>query len=68
MAVVTITTTAPQDARLGPAFGKLLNGGGTASAAEVKTWLIAQLRSVVQAYEQQEAVNAIPPPAGFDPT
>lgn len=61
MATVTITTDAGQDARLGPAFGDLLvlrNGSGqarNATTAEVKAWLIAQLRATVQAYEDRLA-------------
>lgn len=68
MAIVTITTSAAQDARLGPAFGAALNLGRNATAAEVKAWLIAQLRSVVQQHETSEAVASITPPSDFSPT
>lgn len=67
MATVTITTTAPQDARLGPAFGDLLKLGRSATVAEVKAWLITQLRNAVQDYERQQAEAAISANA-FDPS
>lgn len=74
MASITITTTAPQDARLGPAFGDLLqvrNAQGqqrSATAAEVKDWLADQLRQVVQGYESRVAHAAVAAPASFDPS
>jgi hypothetical protein len=74
MATVTITTTAPQDARLGPAFGDLLqvrNASGQvrdATTAEVKVWLIDQLRAAVQNYEDRLAKAAVAAPAAFTPT
>lgn len=74
MATTTITTDAGMDARLGPAFGDLLglrNGSGqprTATTAEVKAWLIVQLRATVQAYEDRLAKAAVAAPASFDPT
>jgi hypothetical protein len=74
MATVTITTDATQDSRLGPAFGDLLqtrNGAGqprSATTAEVKAWLIVQLRQVVQNYEDRIAKTAVAAPASFDPT
>lgn len=68
MATVTITTTAPQDARLGPAFGDLLKLGGNATTAQVKQWLIDQLTNVVIQYEQQQAIKAIAAPGAFTPS
>jgi hypothetical protein len=74
MATVTITTTAPQDARLGPAFGDLLqvrNASGQqrdATSAEVKAWLITQLQQVVAAYEDRVTKAAIAAPSAFSPT
>ena len=68
MAAVTITTTAPQDARLGPAFGDLLKLGQNASTAQVKQWLIDQLTNVVIQYEQQQAIKALAAPGAFTPT
>lgn len=74
MATVTITTDAAQDARLGPAFGDLLqtrNGSGlvrSATTAEVKAWLIVQLQQVVQNYEDRLAKAAVAAPAAFTPT
>lgn len=73
MAAVTITTTAPQDSRLGPAFGDLLqvrNGSGqprNATTAEVKDWLIAQMRAVVVNYEDRVNRAAVAAPSSFDP-
>jgi hypothetical protein len=68
MATVTITTTAPQDARLGPAFGDLLHLGQNATTAQVKQWLIDQLTNAVIQYEQQQAIKAIAAPGVFTPT
>ena len=74
MASVTITTDAPQDARLAPAFGDLLqlrNASGqqrNATTAEVKAWLVARMREVVQNYEDKVAKAAVANPASFDPT
>lgn len=73
-ATLTITTTAGDDLRLGPAFGDLLqtrNSSGQArdaTTAEVKTWTIAQYRAVVQAYEDRVAKAAVAPPAAFNPS
>lgn len=68
MASITITTTAQQDARLTVAFGEFLHPGTNATAADVKAWIISELRRVVQEYEQRQAIAAVPPPAGFDPS
>lgn len=74
MASLTITTDAPQDARLGPAFGDLLqvrNSSGqvrNATTAEVKAYLIDILRGVVQNYEDRLAKAAVASPAAFTPT
>jgi len=68
MASVTITTDAGQDARLAPAFGDKLQLGHNATTADVKAYLIADLKAVVQAYEQRIANQAVPPPVDFTPT
>jgi len=68
MASITITTTGPQDARLTVAFGEYLHPGVNASTADVKAWLISELRRVVQEYENRIALAAVAPPASFDPT
>lgn len=52
MASITITTTAPLDARIAPAFGHLLELPGNANTAQVKQALVAYIRSVVYAYER----------------
>ena len=58
MAVLTITTTAPQDARIAPAFGAKLGLEGNANAAQVKADVIQYVKSVVQSYETQQAAVA----------
>lgn len=68
MATLTITTTAPQDARLGPAWGAKLGLGRDATVAEVKAYLIKVLRNGVIEYETQQAVAALPAPSAFTPT
>ena len=68
MASITLTTTAPQDARLGPAFGALLGLPGNATAAQVKEWIVIQLRSVVQNHEHRIALQAVTPPSDFTPS
>lgn len=74
MASITITTSAAQDQRLGPAFGDLLqvrNAQGAqrnATVAEVKAWIVAQMRQVVIAYEDRIARAAVAPPDSFDPS
>lgn len=73
-ATITITSTAPDDARLGPAFGDLLglrNGAGAArnaTTAEVKSWTIGKYREVVWAYEDRVTKAAVAAPSAFDPT
>lgn len=67
MASVTITTTASQDVRLAPAFGDRLKLGRNATTAEVKAWLVDQLRNVVQEYEARQAAAAVVA-SGFDPS
>jgi hypothetical protein len=68
MASITITTTPQMDARLAPAFGALLHPGTNATAADVKAWLVQEMRNVVQQYETQQAMAALAAPAAFDPT
>lgn len=73
-ASLTITTSAPDDARLGPAYGDKLglrNGAGAprnATTAEVKSYLVGILRSDVQSYEDRINKAAVAAPAAFDPT
>lgn len=66
MASITITTTADQDARIVAAFQQILfptpNPDGTVrqvTAADVKGWLIAQLRTAVMNYERNQQAKAI---------
>ena len=69
MESITITLNAQQAQRAAPAFGDLLNvAGGNANTAQVKAWLIEQLRGVVLTYEIKEAEKARVPPATFTPT
>ncbi len=58
MATLTITTTAPQDSRIAPAFGSRLGLAGNANAAQVKAEVIQFIRSVVQDYEIRVAAKA----------
>jgi hypothetical protein len=68
MASITITTTAPQDVRLGPAWGDKLGLGRSATTAEVKAYLVKVLTNAVLEYEKQQAVAALPAPGAFTPT
>jgi len=61
MAQLTITTTAQQDARISPAFGDVLQLGRDATLAEVKAYLVNQIRNIVLRYEER----TLPP---LDPT
>lgn len=67
MATLTITTTAPQDARVAPAFGAHLNLGRNATAPEVKAAVIAWVSRIVLQYEI-EKIAQDNPPADFTPT
>ena len=67
MGTLTITTTAPQDARIVDAFGKYLNLGRDATGAEVKQTVINMLKQVVFDQERQTAVEAVVVPP-IDPT
>lgn len=73
MATLTITTTAAQDQRLVAAYARLLgttNPDGSprnATAAEVKAEVIRQIKSVVQAFEAQRAIE-LSNPAPFEPS
>jgi hypothetical protein len=67
MASVTITTTAPQDARLTVAFGEAPSGAQRHHAG-VKAGSVEQLRVVVRNYEDNVAKAAVAAPASFDPT
>ena len=57
MATLTINTTGAQDTRIVAAFRDRLDDP-TAGAAEVKAWLIDQLRGVVRSYETRLANEA----------
>jgi hypothetical protein len=67
MAVMTVTTTAPQDARLVAAFGNKLGLGRPATAAEIKADIIAYItRCVAEDEARMLALAANPNP--FTPT
>lgn len=68
MPSITITTTTDQAARLSPAYGDKLNLGRDATQAEVKDALIAEMKSVVRAYEAKQAHAAVVIPADIEPT
>lgn len=55
MATTTINTTAAEDARIVVAVGHILNLGRNATAAEVKSFLIAELRNAVLSDEREVA-------------
>ena len=59
MAVLTITTTTPQDVRIVKAYGTMLGLGRNATAAEVKAHVISEIRQVVMQQETLEAQQAI---------
>lgn len=59
MAVVTFTTTAPEDAALVAAFGWNLGLGRNATAAEIKAATVAYWKSIVTSYQQQQAAQAV---------
>ena len=58
MATLTITTTAPQDARIVAAFGRYLGLPGNASAAQVKTEVFNFIRLTVADQERKAAEAA----------
>lgn len=58
MATITITTSAAQDARIVDAFGKRLNLGRNATAAEVKQQIVQFLINAVQEQEQKTAMQS----------
>lgn len=58
MATLTITTTAPQDARIVAAYGRRLSLPGNASAAQVKAAVIEQIKQVVRDYEANQAIQS----------
>lgn len=59
MATMTITTTAPEDARLAAAFGTYLNLGRNATAAEIKAAIVRWATSIVHQQELQVQQAAI---------
>lgn len=59
MATTTITTTAPEDARLGPAFGAYLGLPGNASVAQVKGAVVAFMQQVVKQYEAEQLAKTV---------
>lgn len=64
----TIRTTAPQEQRLAASVGHHKRLGRSATEQEVDDFLRDLVRGVVQDYERQQAVAAVPAPAAFDPT
>jgi len=57
MATLTITTTGAQDTRIIAAF-RAHSGNQAATGAEVKAWLIDQLKAMVHSYETRVANEA----------
>jgi len=66
MGTLTITTTAPQDARLVAAYGSILGLGRSATAAEIKADIIATYKQRLKNFRDGRAamvaVSAINPP------
>ena len=54
MATITINTTGAQDTRIIAAYRARV-GDPTATAADVKAWLISHLRNLVRSYETEQA-------------
>jgi hypothetical protein len=67
MAILTITTTAPQDQRIAPAVGSILGLGRDATLPEVKAWVIQYVRGSVQDYERRIDLSTFVPDP-LDPT
>jgi len=57
MATLTITTTGAQDQRIIAAF-RGITGNEEATGADVKSWLIQHLKSMVHRWETQQAAAA----------
>jgi hypothetical protein len=67
MPSITITTDNGQAQRLVAAF-RDMTGNPEAGEAEIKQWLVKNLRRIVIDYERQQAINAINAPSPFNPT
>lgn len=52
---LTVTTTAPEDARLAPAFGAYLQLGRNATGPEIKAAVVTFVKGVVFNYEAEQA-------------
>jgi hypothetical protein len=59
MATISITTDAENTARVLAAFGTYWNLGRDATGAEVKEYLVRQLKAVVRQQERRADENAI---------
>lgn len=55
MPTTTLTYTAAQGQRMAAAFGKYLGLGRNATEAEIKAWLIRQVRTIVLSQERAAA-------------
>ena len=67
MATLTISTTAPQDARIVKAYGAKLGLGRNATGAEVKAHIISEIVQAVEQFEHAEQASAITVPS-IEPT
>ena len=63
MPSITITTDATHTARIATALGAYLGLGRDATAAEVKEWVITQIRGVVIQQERRAAEAALSNPS-----
>lgn len=58
MGTLTITTTTQQDTRIAAAVGERLGLSGSASASQVKQYVIQHIKDVVRDYEYRGNANA----------
>lgn len=68
MATTTITTTAPEDARLVVAFGTFLKLGRNATQGEIVADLRRYMTNIVVEQERLAAISALVPAAPIAPT
>lgn len=68
MPSLTITLTAEQAQRVSLAYGNKLYLANPATIAEVKGALVDELKSVVRAYETEQAHKAVVAPIDVEPT
>ena len=74
MPTLSITVNAEQAARAADAYGELMyhvvagRPEGPATLAEIRQYLVSQMKQVVRDYEVRQALIALPQPDPFEPT